>query len=277
MRPGKLGRTLLELLAAGAVLALFIVADWYPALRDLGRLRRERGDLERKVKDYSARASAFVFPDEAERKCFALARAGLEQALPQTEDASWLGEAQSWLRRQAAADGIARASMLVPPAPDRSLEPAAQADGWLAGQLPLIEEGLGIAAAPERYFWNGVLPPAAPPGGPRLACRPLAVVMSARLPALSGFINHATWGDVRLEIVRLRVEACAPVPRAWLVLRGFYLGRGPSPWAVPAGAGSGDGLLLDVDSPLLWQRVDAGLAPGARRRELPPARGRGAE
>jgi hypothetical protein len=273
VKPRKLGRALIRFLAALGVLAAFAVLDWYPTVKDLGQLRRERGDMERRVKDCAGQASRFDFPNKKERKRFARGRIDLKRALPGVDDdAAWLDRALPGLRRQAAADRIARAQLLVSPAPASPIGPGTRVSDWLAGQLPGIREGFKAASAPERYPWSGVLPGPGFGGGQHLAGRPLAVALSAPLPTLLNFINHCSWGEVRLEIVRLRLEACAPMPRAWLVLRGYYLVHGSSPWAVPEGAGSDDGLLVDPDSPLLWQRAD----PGSElwdRKELPPACG----
>ena len=62
----------------------------------------------------------------------------------------------------------------------------------------------------------------------RLASRTLAVALAAPLPALLDFINHISWGEARLEIVRLHLEPGAALSRAWLICRGNYLVRKPS-------------------------------------------------
>ena len=61
--------SLLRVLAVLAVLAAFAVLDWYPTVKELGRLRRERGDLERKIKDYGAMAVRLrLFPTKRRKR-----------------------------------------------------------------------------------------------------------------------------------------------------------------------------------------------------------------
>ena len=98
----------------------------------------------------------------------------------------------------------------------------------------------------------------------------------APLPVLLDFINHLSWGHARLEIVRLRLEPGTPLARAWMVCRGSFqvrlpIGPGPSAWnpATPAAD-----LLIDPDSPLLWQQGRTRVSPTAvEKSELPPASG----
>jgi hypothetical protein len=60
-----------------------------------------------------------------------------------------------------------------------------------------------------------------------------------------------------------------------LICRGNYLVSKPSDCAVKEVSGSiGDNLLVDADSPLLWQPVDPGAVGLAAKNELPPVDGR---
>jgi hypothetical protein len=277
MKVTKLVRTFLWFLVSLAALTAFTVLDWYPAVKELGHLRREHNDLALKTKNHIAMASRFAFPDEEEKSLFAQSHVRLSQSLiNMADDAAWLELTSSWLRRQAEADKISAALLLFSSAPDGKVEPGIRLTGqWSSGSLPAgrlqeIQEGFR-GAAPAHFPWKGLFfDPSAPMSEP-LAARPLALILEAPLSAILNFINHCSRSDARLEIVRLHLEPGAPLSRAWLVCRGSYLVRAPSPWGVKMKPGDGDdGLLIDSDSPLLWQKVDTGAARPVKKNELPP-------
>lgn len=276
----RLARFLLGSLGVIAALATFMVLDWYPTLKDLGRLRRERSDLERRIRDYRAAAAEFRFPDAGEEALLAATETELCRALPWVgNDDAWtalaLVDIESFIRRDRIpharpipiAPGVLSGTPGTQPGPARPAGSSLQGSWSGAG----TSAGFAMAADPGRFPWQGAF------AGLKLHCgqpagRAVALVAAAPLPALLDFANHASWGETRLEIVRLRVEAGSPLPRAWLVCRGYYRVTGPSDWAVgsmPAGAGLE--LLIDPFSPLLLQRVDPLFAPGVEKRELPPA------
>lgn len=278
MKPSRLACAFLWTLASLALLAAFVVLDWYPTVKELGRLRRERSDLEGKIKNYDITASGFVFPDGEEEKHFITSRGYFVQELPwMKNDATWLRCWTESLRRQAEKDSLAVALLLFPAVPGGEMEPSVRLTGqgpapdWLAAEMPGIRKSLN-AVSPGRFPWRSLFPE---PGSTLelLASRPLAVALTAPLPALLNFVNHNSW-SMRLEIVRLRLEPGPGLSRAWLVCRSSYHVRAPSPWGVPLEPeGAGGGLLVDPDSPLLWQRVDPGIAYRVGKIELPPAAG----
>jgi hypothetical protein len=272
MTPAKTLRTVLRTLAALAILAAFAVLDWYPSVKELGRLRRQRSDLQRTIKDHEAMAARFAFPGQEEIAQMAAAEAELRRSLLQLDrDDAWEALAVAELRSRAAADGIRGARVFSAPlaAGDdlaaASGKPAQSGVWFVRGQAAAIADAFSLAVDPLRFHWRGLYA-----GLPGLACRPLGVVAAAPLPALLDFINHIPWGEARLEIVRLHLEPGTPLARAWLVCRGSYLARQPSRWAMAKEAASGDGLLVDPDSPLLLKGVDPGLAPQGGKEELPP-------
>ncbi len=278
MKASRLARVLLWTLASLALLAVLAVLDWYPTVRELGRLRRERGDLQGKIKNYDATASGFVFPDREEEKHFNSSHFSFGRNLAWIEDdANWLDWWTASLGWQAEKDKLAGALLLITAAPGGKVAPALRLTGrgpapeWLAAQMPWIRKGLD-AASPGRFPWKSLF---SEPGSTMepLASRPLVVAVAAPLPALLDFINHCTW-NMRLEIVRLRLEPGEPLARAWLACRSSCQVRAPSPWVVPLEpGGAGGGLLVDPDSPLLWQRVDPGMAYRVEKIELPQASG----
>jgi hypothetical protein len=276
MKAPKPVRAFLWILASLACVAVLAVLDWYPTVKELGRLRRERGDLATKTKNYAGLASSFIFPDQEEEDHFQRSCGDFSRELPQVEDdASWSRRWTSWLRRQAGKDRLAGALLLISATPGGEMEPWVRLTGqgpaavWLTAQLPGIQKSLR-EASPDRFPWRSLFSaPPAPLAAP-LASRPLAVAMAAPLPALLNFINHCSW-NMRLEIVRLRLEPGPVLAQAWLACRSSYQARGPSPWGVKLEAGgAGEGLLVDPDSSLLWQRVEPGIACRAVKKELPP-------
>ena len=282
MKAKKLARVFIWLLACLAVGLVFAVVDWYPTAKELGRLRREQRDLILKIKNFTTMASRFVFPDQEEKSHFVRSHDDLYRPLLQADDdAPWLSGVSSRLRWQAEADKIASAFLLYSFAPGGFVAPGigvrlsgqTPAADWLAGQRLDIQQSLKEASDPGRFPWKSVFAGPELSGGQRLAGRPVAIAIEARLPALLNFVNHCSWGRSRLEIVRLRLEAGISPPRAWLVLRGYYLVRGPSSWALRVGAGNDAVLLVDPDSPLLWQKVDPGAAVRVGKIELPAADG----
>ena len=187
-----------------------VVLDWYPTVRELGRLRRQRSDLQGKIKNYDVTASGFVFPDKEEEKHLGSSRGYFEREVPGLEDdAAWLIGCRESLSRQAQKDNLAGALLLFPAAPGGELEPAVRLTGqgpapdWLAIQMPWMQKSLN-AASPGRFPWKSLFSGADSTLQP-LASRPLVVAIAAPLPALLNFINHCTWNP-RLEIVRLRLE-----------------------------------------------------------------------
>ncbi|MFH2107384.1 MAG: hypothetical protein ABII93_01835 [Chrysiogenia bacterium] len=278
MKALKLARAFLCILGSLSVLAAFAILDWYPTLKDLGRLRRERGDLERKIKDYSAMASGFTFPNGNEKSLFARERINLRRALlPVDDDDAWTALVLLELQARAREDRITHASFLfnrqlvVPELGPVHPGGADLLTSWIDGQFADIQEGFSIAFDTARFPWNGVLSGMQFRRG-RLASRPVCVVAMAPLPALLGFINHLSWGKTRFEIIRLRLEPGIPFSRAWLVCRGNYLARKTSKWTIgKSNESAGDGLLVDTDSPLLLHKAEPFLAPRVKKKELPPA------
>jgi hypothetical protein len=282
MKTRRLVRAFIWFLASLAIFLIFVVFDWYPTVKELGRLRREQRNVILKIKNFTAMASSFVFPDEEEKSHFVKSHADLFRLLMQADDdAPWLNRVLSWLLRQAEADKVDGALLLFSSEPGGIVAPGVRLTGqtpmaaWLAGQQQDIQESLKEASYPGRFPWKGVFASPDFICKHRLAGRPLAIAIEARLPVLLNFINHSSWDYSRLEIVRLRLEPGASLPRAWLVLRGYYLVRGPSPWAMQEGTGNDTGLLVDPDSSLLWQKVDPGTAYWVKKMELPAAAGRG--
>jgi hypothetical protein len=269
MRTKKLAASLLRVLAVLLLAAAFSALDWYPAFKDLGRLRRERSDLVRKIRDHGAAAASFKFPDEKENSLLAAADAELGRALPLAEsDEHWLGSARTELlqREKGLADLILFFS-----AKEKMGPGAPGLTAWLKLQTGQIGQGFQAADPRQSYPWRGIFPPM-PAGGGLLACRPLGIALDARLPEILGFINRISWSGARLEIVRLRLEPAGASARAWLVCRGSFRAPETSAWLVEPGNGDGEEMLLiDPDSPLLLQRIDPFLAPRVEKRELPPA------
>lgn len=279
MMPWKPGRLLLRSLLLLAVLSAFIFLDWYPALKELGRLRRERSDWQRKAEEYSAMAAVFDFPDAGERLGLARAKIQLRRALPKVgSDDAWETIILAELRALAGEGRIPAARLLFSPrAPGIEIAAAGTTPkflaGWIfSGQSAALAAGFALAADPGRYPWHGVLTGLEALRGQRLARRALAVALAAPLPALLNFVNRISWGAARLEIVRMRLEPGPGLWRAWLVCRGNYLTQLPSAYVVAREpAASGASLLIDPDSPLLWKKVPPGMYLPDEKKELPPA------
>lgn len=267
--------------AMGIVL-IFAFVDWFPTIKDLNLLRREQRDGNLKIKNYSVMDALFVFPDAKEKSLFVQNKALLQHALPQVaDDDSWLAMALLELDVQIRAERIAHARVfsahhapgidIGTAAPGR---PDALAD-WLSLQDQDIQESFRLAAAPDRNPWYSILPSIASIPRQRLVSRPLLIALAVPLPALFNFINRISRGEARLEIIRLHLEPKTAVSRAWMICRGSYLASEPSAWEVKKVPGTiGDDLLIDPDSPLLWQKVDPSGVGRVEEKELPPADGR---
>lgn len=266
MRAGKTARALLRVLAVLVVLAAFAILDWYPMVKELGWLRRERGDLERKIKDYSVMAGSLEFPSAAESAILAQMDAQVLQALPRMDsDDAWFGLARAELLE--GAKGLADAVMLF-----RQNEALDSGPPGLRGWLTLQETSIRqvFRAADPLY---GLFPLHLATEG-RLVSQPLGMALQISLPKLLNFINRISWGVARLEIVQLRLEPAERIVRAWLVCRGVYRAPGPSAMSEEWARGTGGKeLLIDPDSPLLLRRVDPLFAPVVEKRELPPVSG----
>ncbi|HSQ35249.1 MAG TPA: hypothetical protein VLQ89_04575 [Candidatus Binatia bacterium] len=277
MRMGKLARVLFRVVAGLAAVAVFAVFDWYPTVRDLSRLRLERNDLERKTRDDAARASRFAPPDDQEEEAFNRGDAALLHSLPREERVDgWQALVISDLRASASRNGI-RSALGVLAFPGTRREDIVERGGaslsdWIRRRPPgAIAEEFSVAADASRFFWRGAFAGLNLSRGQNLARRPLAMVLSAPLPALLNFVNHISWGKTRLEIVRLRLEPGAPDSLAWIVVRGHFLTGAPSAWDLRPDLGQGEALLVDPDSPLLWQKLDPGFIFREEKRELASA------
>jgi hypothetical protein len=282
MKPGKLARILVHWLIMLVILLAFAWLDWLPTVKELSGLRRDQSDLKRKLKEHSAMSARFTFPDAEERELIAGSGVELQRALPQVEtDAAWLDRALRALTRQAGEDRVTEAFFLTSPDPDSAPEEPAAQDGktddlrsWLVEQRREILRNFRGAADPGRFPWRSLFAHPENPEGQRPASRPLAVALTAPLPRLLNFINHISWSAARLEITCLRLETGASRSRAWLVLRGLYLSREPSSWSLKTEPGNGgEGLLIDPDSPVLWQKVDPGIDSRDKQRDLAPYSG----
>jgi hypothetical protein len=260
---GKLAFALLRLLAALAIMAAFVVLDWYPTAKGLGRLRRERSDWQRKIKHHGTMAKNLEFPDAGENALFEKMEAQVRQALPGVDsDDAWFERTRGELLKNA--KPLAGAAAVFRAADTLDSGPPELRD-WLKLQGENIRSSFR-AADP----LPGVFPPSLVLEGP-WASQPLAIVLQAPLPDLLDFINRSSWNVARLEIIRLRLEPAGRLSRAWLVCRGNYRTPGPSAWAQePERDSGGEGLLVDPDSPMLLRKVNPLPASGAEKRKLPP-------
>jgi hypothetical protein len=273
----KMARTLLRMLALLVVLAAFVVLDWYPTVKELGRLRRERGDLERQIADYLTMTAKFNFPDKTERSILENAQAELSRALPLVEnDAAWMAIVLVDQQARVREGLIPHARLLVDwQVNSTGLGTAGPGEkdplsGWIGRWFADIQAGFSITFASGGFPWLEVFSGSEFRRG-QLASRPVCMAVMAPMPALLGFINHISWGQARLEIVRLHLEPGVPLAKAWLVCRSNYQVAAPSPWLVKMKHGKGgESLLVDPDSPLLLQKVDPLLAPRVEKKELPP-------
>jgi hypothetical protein len=266
MKPGKFAARLFRLLIGLAMVSFFVVLDWYPLVRELGGLRREQSDLKRKTAEHNALSARFVFPDAQEQALLAGSDSDLQRALPRLErDDAWAAIVLLELQARVGRDRFPHVRVLFTPqvqgteigvsSPGKS-DPLAD---WLFSRQ-IIAVGNSFAAAfnPKSIHCQEIISSLEPVCRQKLASRPLAIAAMAPLTALLDFIDHVSWGETRLEIVRLYMEPGASPPRAWLLCRGNYLSASPSRWLLPEGAGSDDDLLIDPDSPLLEQRVVPG-------------------
>lgn len=284
MKSRTLTRKFLWLLGSLIVLLVFTGMDWLPTIKALNRLKREQRNEVLKTNNFALMASGFVFPDAEEKQLFARNDARFFRSLPQVEDdAAWLDMALSALAGKVRSDHILQALFLTSPAPVMDLEFRLTRQGstdvldeWLAGQRQKIRQLFRSAAHPRQFAWSSVFAGSAYFDNKRLASRPLAIVLAAPLPALLNFINHISWSDARLEIVRLHLEPGAAISRAWIICRGNYLTSKDSVWwAVPGEPEATVGnLLIDPDSSMLWQPVEPGEVGQASKNELPSIAGR---
>jgi hypothetical protein len=285
MKPGSLARKSLWLLGSLIVLLVFTGLDWFPTIKVLNRLKREQRNVALKTRNFSLMAAGFFFPDAKEKLLFARNDSWFFRSLPRVEnDAAWLDMALSALAGKARSDHILQALFLASPAPAMDLDlrltlkgPTAGLDEWLAGQRQEIRQLCRSAAVAGQFDWSSFFSGPAYFGNMRLASRPLAIVLAAPQPALLNFINHISWSDARLEIVRLHLEPGAAISRAWIVCRGDYLTSKDSVWRTVPGESetTAGNLLIDPDSPMLWQPVDPGMVGEALKNELPSTAGRG--
>lgn len=281
MKLAKLAQALFRWMTILLFLLAFVWLDWLPTVRELGGLRRDQSDLKRKIKEHSAMSERFTFPDAEERALIARSGVELQRALPKVEtDAVWLDTVLRALTRQVGEDHVIEALFLTSPDPDSAPgEPAAQngktddLGSWLVEQRREILRNFHSETDHGRFPWRFLFADLGNLKGQGPASRPLVLALAAPLPALLNFINRISWRESRLEIVRLHLEPGAVLSRAWMILRGDYLVRGPSPWVMPEVTRNDAGLLVDLDSPILWLKVNLDLAPQIPRNDLPPGAG----
>lgn len=265
-----------------ATLAVLAWIDWLPTLKGLNRCKREQREYSLQTARLKSLIGRFAFPDEGEKLAFSRTAQQLQESLPMVaDDASWLAMVVPALSDRARLDRIENALVLLqagpgqPLAAPRALSTRAvtgDLQRWLAGPNQGNSRCLQDFTAARKFPWRGVFSGLETIRERRLASRELGVAFTAPLPQLLNFINHVSWGKARLEIVSLRLDLGAASPLVWLICRGNYLVSEPSAWEVKKESGTfGDDLLIDPDSPLLWQKVDPGFAYGAEKKELAPA------
>jgi len=264
---GKLARSLLRALAALVVLAAFLVLDWYPLVKELGGLRRQRADAERRIKNYEAMASGFAFPDANEDSLLKQSEAQFLQSLPRVEsDGVWLAIAQAELLQRER--GMANLIQFFSDAEKIGPGPPGLT-AWLKTKQANLRQCFRCAD-PWRHFPWGDLFNEHLDTRQHLASQPLGIALSAPLPGLVDLINRVSWGGMRLEILCLHLELTQWSARAWIVCRGSYRVPEPSAWIIRKGGKGAGGPLIDPDSPLLLNKVDPLLVPGVEKTELPP-------
>jgi hypothetical protein len=279
-RPANLARRLSWLLLSLAVLVVLGYVDWLPALKDLSRLKLAHRDAALREKNVSALAFAFVLPDPGEDRLLAEGGVRLLRSLPApADDGAWLAETEAALRVQARRDAIENARLAAPGRPGAALpassllagqDTAAEIGPRWAERFPGIDNDFQAATDPERFPWRALFGGRGLAAGRVVACRPLAIFISAPLPALLNFVNHCSWSRSRLEIVGLRWRPGNSRPGVLLICRGIYLVRPPSAWEIRLGEGQTPAsLLIDSDSPLLWQPLDPAAAGMTEKEELP--------
>jgi hypothetical protein len=263
------------LMAFAAALVVCVWIDWLPTLKDLNRLKRAQREYVLQTDRLNSALSRFSFPDEKEKLVFANNAERLVKLMPAVaDDASWLAMIVPALADRAKLDQLDSAMLLTL---DSSGQPAVAplklsdraADDlqhWLKSQRQEYERDLHDCVD-RRYFpWPDALGLQG-----QLACRPIAIAVAAKLPALLSFVNHCTWSAGRLEIVRLRMGRGDGRPLALILCRGFYQVRAQSHWQIQDEVGGNtENQLIDADSTLLWQPVNPQAVGLAAKNELPP-------
>jgi hypothetical protein len=280
MKGGRLIRFLGGFFASGVAVAAFAILDWYPTIKDLGRLRRERADLVRDILNHEAMTSRFEFPGAYENSLLDGAEGKARGAVPEfSGDGDWLASAIAELREGIGGQGAPDPAVLFfSPTPDASLQAfslgqrSSFGEWALRRQAAAIREAFAAASAANHSPWHRLLFDLKFPGQHRLASRTVGIAMEAPLPELLNRINRVSWGWLRLELVRLYLEPGSTGGRAWLVCRGNYRTAETSAWLLPdPGAEQDDDPLVDADSPLLLKSVDASFCPQPKKQELAEA------
>lgn len=286
MKPKVFLIKVIWILASLTALLAFAGLDWLPALKELNRLKRYEHEYSLKSDNFRSLISNFIFPDEREKLVFSKTAERLLESLPRVaDDVSWLAMTVSALRDRVKMDQLDSALLLCQSAPGQPVAAPLNLSGraltedlqcWLDAQRQETENCLRTFADLSQFSWHAVFGGTEFGGKRQLACRPIGIVVAAKLPALLNFVNHCSWLAGRLEIVHLRMSQGETRPLAMIICRGYYLVGGPSAWPVPVQVGgNGENLLVDADSELLWQAVDPNMVGLAQKNELPPLRAAG--
>jgi hypothetical protein len=280
MNGGRLIRFLGGLFAIGVAVTAFAILDWYPTIKDLGRLRRERSDLARNILNHEAITSRFEFPGVHENSLLDGAEGNARGAVPEfSGDRDWLASAIAELREGIGGEGAPDSAVLFfSPAPEASLQAVSLGQRssfgeWALGrQTAAIREAFAAASAASHSPWHRLLFDLNLPEQHQPAIRTVGIAMEGPLPELLNRINRVSWGRLRLELVRLYLEPGSTGGRAWLVCRGNYRAAETSAWLLQnPGAEQDDDPLVDSDSPLLLRSVDASICPQPKKQELAEA------
>jgi hypothetical protein len=261
----SLGRGVLKALGLLLFIVVFSILVFFPIIKDINRLKREKKDLELKILDFQQAAYLFSLPDDRERSLFrAEDRAVRRAALSVQTEADLqilLERADRYIQNLARLRGIREPEYFIIP-PDgtsRGYDRPTELQEFIAAYLKEKPPQPGEEHDEDSFFI---------PRGLN-SCR-LLLFWTAEMSKALPFLNRLTWGNEYLALDKIVVSEGRHSPLFAAALRLYFFDKRRQPPSSMREAGPKESTnpYIDYHSPMLLERVYRHLPQRFGKKEL---------
>lgn len=241
--------------------ALYLV----PTLKSINLHKRQLKDMKLKISDFVRVDETFSFPTQRERQYFARTEQEFKNKFPvvttNEEFITVFTKISSYIQTLAATDGILNL-VIKPGVEELSLKTTTPSNGRKKPDLPgTTKTSMGSMRTGLSSLVKSV------------KSHIITLSFTGELRNAMNFINHLPRGDYYLGEDRILASAGDNFPGYIVYLKFYYIDMGGLASTTGAGQGSekmNGGLIIDYDSEILLNHVQADLAEPFPKKELPP-------